>query len=223
MDNKKIKIITGHYGSGKTTFAVNLAINEKKNGENVTIVDLDIVNPFFRTADNQKMLEDLGIKVIVPLFSNSNLETLALSAEVQSVFHTQDTVIIDVGGDDDGATALGRYNEMIKKQGYIMYCTASCYRPMTQNIEDSAEVIRDIEAASRLKIDYLVNTSSLGEETDKNIILDSIDYIDSLCKATKIPLAYNVVKSDIIKDFSESELKKMKNIYPVEIYTKKLF
>ena len=110
---KKITIVTGHYGSGKTTLSVNLAVNAAKEGKNVAIVDLDIVNPYFRTADFKEMFSEMGIKLVAPDFANSNLDIPSIQFDVVELAMTEDYLIIDVGGDDAGATALGRYAEAL--------------------------------------------------------------------------------------------------------------
>ncbi|MEG2429922.1 MAG: P-loop NTPase, partial [Oscillospiraceae bacterium] len=119
---KRISIITGHYGSGKTNVAVNLALQLKEQHEKVTIVDLDIVNPYFRTSDFTQMLSEKGIKVIAPVYANTNLDIPALPPSINSIFDNKDSfVIVDVGGDDAGAIALGQFSNRIKNSEYDMY------------------------------------------------------------------------------------------------------
>ena len=106
---KKITIVTGHYGSGKTNFSVNLAVRAAQEGADAAIVDLDIVNPYFRTADFRQLFEEKGIKLIAPDFANSNLDIPSIQFDVVQLAMNEDRLIIDVGGDDAGAFALGRY------------------------------------------------------------------------------------------------------------------
>ena len=108
-----LTIITGHYGSGKTTLSLNLAVNSAKSGKKTAIADLDIVNPFFRTADSLPLLEELGIEAIIPYGANSNLESVYLPPEVEKLFRYDGNAYLDIGGDDDGAIVLGRYAEKI--------------------------------------------------------------------------------------------------------------
>ena len=111
-----IYIITGHYGSGKTEIAINLAQKLK----NPVIVDMDIVNPYFRTADAKDKLEALGVKVITPEFANTNVDIPSLPPEIFSALQGTNDVILDVGGDEDGAIALGQFNKYFQN-GYEMY------------------------------------------------------------------------------------------------------
>jgi len=121
-----IYVITGHYGSGKTEFAVNLA----KKLKNPVIVDMDIVNPYFRTVDAKAMLEAQGVKVIAPEFANTNVDVPSLPPDIFGALQGDNDVILDVGGDDDGAIVLGQYNKYFQN-GYEMYFVMNFCRPMT--------------------------------------------------------------------------------------------
>lgn len=120
MSQKKLTVITGHYGSGKTNFAVNLALKEAKSVKRCTVIDLDIVNPYFRTADFEELFRENGITLRAPLYANSNLDIPALNIDLRSIIDETDCVIIDVGGDDEGAKALGRFADEISDAGYEM-------------------------------------------------------------------------------------------------------
>lgn len=207
---KRISIITGHYGSGKTNVAVNMALDMKKSGKNVTIVDIDIVNPYFRTADFQQMLEAEGIKVITPTFANTNLDIPALPASVNAVFNSDDYVIIDVGGDDAGATALGRYAKDIEKSDYDFYYVINKYRYLTKDATEAAELLYEIEAAARVKATNLINNSNLGEETTADTIKNSFNFAEEISKITSLPIAFTCCKKDI----------PVEGCYPVNIYVK---
>ena len=117
---KRITIVTGHYGSGKTNFAVNLAVDLCRKGKSVVLVDLDIVNPYFRSADFKEQLTEMGIEMICPVYANTNLDIPALGADIYSVFNKDDGryIIFDVGGDDAGAAALGRYSHLIQQEEF---------------------------------------------------------------------------------------------------------
>ena len=113
-------VVVGHYGSGKTEFSLNLAFRLREQGEKVTIVDLDVVNPYFRTADAVKELKAQGIRVIVPEYANTNVDVPALPPDIFAAFETEGTVIFDVGGDDDGAIVLGRFFSRFQETPYDM-------------------------------------------------------------------------------------------------------
>lgn len=191
--DKKITIICGHYGSGKTNVAVNLALRYKSAYpmEDVALADVDIVNPYFRAADAAKQLSDAGVRPIIPAFANSNVDIPSLPPELYSLFRedTNTVSFIDVGG-DDGAVALGMYAEQIQKVGYEMLYVVSCYRPLTENPAEAAALMQIIEEASHLKCTGIVNNSSIGIETTEKEIMDSISYAHACEDACGIPLCF---------------------------------
>ena len=210
-------IITGHYGSGKTNIAVNIAMTLKQANKNVTIVDMDIVNPYFRTADSKVLLERMGIKCIIPEYANTNVDMPALPAEIYSTF-TQDFsgsyVIYDVGGDDDGATALSMYKEYFDKYDYDMFCVCNMYRPLTADPLDAVALLRGIETKSRLKCTGIINNSNIGEETDEKILFNSFDYINEVCRISGLPLIFH---STVQKDLNFFKMQNVtKNIWRLE-------
>ena len=220
-----ITVITGHYGSGKTTLAVNLAVKYAKEGKKTAIADLDIVNPFFRTADSEELFNELNIEMIAPFGANTNLETVYLPASVQKLFNASlgYESVLDIGGDDDGAIVLGRYAEQIKASGYKMLCVVSCYRPLTENPEDAAEMIKSIEKSSKLEISGIVNTSSLGEDTTAETILESLNYAKRVSELSGKKLVGTAVKKEIFKALTDEQKSIIGEIFPIEIYTKRFF
>ncbi len=136
-DLKRVTIFAGHYGSGKTNIAINYALKIKESGKNVDIADLDIVNPYFRTKDAQELLEDAGIRLVSSVMANTNVDTPALPAEAYSIVHdTSKHAVIDVGGDDRGALALGRYVPyLLKEDNYEMLFVINKYRFLTGSPE----------------------------------------------------------------------------------------
>ena len=216
MRNKLI-IITGHYGSGKTNVAVNLAVKLNNDGKKVTIVDMDIVNPYFRTADSALMLADKGIKCIIPEFANSNIDLPAIPAEIYSTFEPDDNecVIYDVGGDDDGAVVLGMYKQYFDKCGYDMWCVCNMYRPLIADPADAAALISDIERKSQLKCTGIINNSNLSVETTDEVVTDSFGYIDTISKITGLPVIYQTAFNQILSD--------NENIFHINNVTKNLY
>ena len=167
--NKKLYIICGHYGSGKTNIAINAAINFKKRNPdfNVSLADLDIVNPYFRAADSAKLLEENGIIPLIPELANTNVDIPSLPAMLMkniSDDSQNNITIIDVGG-DDGAIALGMYKNIIKKHLYEMIFVINMYRPLISEPENALLCMKDIENLSGLSCTSLLNNSSLGAET----------------------------------------------------------
>ena len=191
--SKKI-IVTGHFGSGKTNVAVNLALAFRAGGEDVSIADMDIVNPYFRTADSAAMLSEAGIKCIIPQYAGTNVDMPALPAEIYSMFAEKSPYgIFDVGGDDSGAVALGMYAPHFEDAGYEMLYVVSMYRPVTSRPSDTAILMKEIESTSRLCCTALVNNSNIGAETDRDSFFASFDYADEVSRLCGLPLAFDSV------------------------------
>ncbi len=215
---KKINIICGHYGSGKTNFSLNIANKLRQSGEKVTIVDMDVVNPYFRTSDYRESLENAGIRVITPVAAGTTLDTPSISSEVCSAFEQEDGyVIIDVGGDDVGATALGRFEKNIKAtKDYQCFYVINKFRKFISTPDEAVELMREIEVASRLEMGAIVNNSHLAHLTSSDDILSSIDYANKVCSLSGLPLFATTVPQNL-----SDELKsKVPKIYPVEIIVK---
>lgn len=202
---KRITLFAGHYGSGKTSIAVSYAKHLKKLGKEVKIIDLDIVNPYFRTKDSEEDLKAQGIEVISSAYANTNLDAPALPKEIYAVLSEKDTyIIIDVGGDDRGAVALGRYTPDIIGEDYEMVFVANCYRPLTKTPEDAIEIMREIEVASKLPFTAIVNNSNLGDLTTEEDILKSSDYINQISELSGLPviMTTSVIKTNIKDNFN---------------------
>lgn len=206
MEHKRLTLFAGHYGSGKTNIAVNYALKLAGEGKPVSIADLDIVNPYFRTADSAKVLEEAGVRLISPQFANSNVDLPALPAEAyRLITDKQSYGIMDIGGDDRGAYALGRYvPSILEENNYRMVFVANCYRPLTRTPEEAMEVMREIEAACSLRFTDIVNNSNLGSETDADTVLQSLDYIGKLSEISGLPVFMHTVRSDIAAQLAEN-------------------
>lgn len=210
-------IVCGHYGSGKTNLSLNLAVNLQKAGRKVTLVDLDLVNPYFRSSDFQEIVDSNQIELIAPIFAHSNLDLPALPADLHRIFNMGDrTVIIDVGGDDAGATALGSISRNIQQVDYQMLYVVNRYRALTQTPEEASQLLREIEKASRLKATGVVNNSHLQGETTGNDILEAIPFAQNTAQLLGLPLAFTTAPAFL----AEKLLKDGTEVYPVEIYVK---
>ena len=185
---ERLTIVTGHYGSGKTTFALNYACDLAAAGKTVTVVDLDIVNPYFRTADHRAMLEERGVTVVMPPYANTDLDLPGLSAQIYGAFEKEGDVIIDVGGDDAGATALGRFRRSIEQRGYDMLCVINARRNLTAEPEQAAALLAEIEQASRLKTTALVNNTHLKQLTTPETVLASLPFAAEVGRLTGLPV-----------------------------------
>ena len=199
MEHKRLTLFAGHYGSGKTNIAVNYAIRLAKEGKKVCIADLDIVNPYFRTKDSEEELEAMGIDLICSRYANSNVDLPALPAESYRLVQDKTVFgVIDIGGDDRGAYALGRFADAIKAEDdYRMAFVLNCHRPLTSTVEDAVEIMREIEAAAGIRFDCIVNNSNLGAETTKETVLDSVTFAEAVSKATGLPVWLHTAEKNI--------------------------
>lgn len=190
MEHKRLTLFAGHYGSGKTNIAVNYALLLASEGKPVAIADLDIVNPYFRTKDSAAALTAAGITLISPQFANSNVDLPALPAEAYRLVEDRTTwAVMDIGGDDRGAYALGRYVPYILAENdYRMVFVANPYRPLTRTPELALEVMREIEAACGLRFTDLVNNANLAAETTPGAVLDAIPYMEALSRLSGLPV-----------------------------------
>lgn len=215
---KRITIIAGHYGSGKTNISVNYALDAAKDGKSVAIADLDIVNPYFRSKDVQGMFEQKGIKFISSEYANSNVDTPALPADAYSVVADKSRyAIIDVGGDDRGALALGRYVPgILEENDYEMLFVINKFRPLTRDVDSTIEVMREIEAACKMKFTGIINNSNIGTETTIDHVLGSCDYANSVSDAANIPVKFTTVDERIYDELKD----KIQNIMPLTLYVR---
>lgn len=190
MDHKRITLFAGHYGSGKTNIAVNYALQLSREGKKTAIADLDIVNPYFRTKDSAAELEEAGVELISPQFANSNVDLPALPAEAYRLVEDKSLhAVMDIGGDDRGAYALGRYTPFILEEGnYRMAFVANPCRPLTRTPEEALEVMREIEAAGGLPFTAIVNNANLAHETTAETVLEAIPYMEKLSKLSGLPI-----------------------------------
>ncbi len=199
MQFKRVTLFSGHYGSGKTNIAVNYALRLKSGGIEVVVADLDTVNPYFRTKDSSDVLEEAGIRIISSQFANTNLDIPALPAEAYAVVQDKRrAAVIDVGGDDAGAVALGRYVPYILEENdYDMFFVINRFRPLTGTAEETVQVMREIEHAAKLPFTAIINNSNLGHLTTAEDVLSSVKYADEVSKLSGLEVRYTTVKEDI--------------------------
>ena len=213
---KRVTLFAGHYGSGKTNIAVNYALKMKREGFKVKIADLDIVNPYFRTKDSAAQLEEAGIELISPEYANSNVDLPALPQELYGLVQNKEFyAIMDIGGDERGALALGRYRPYIlEENNYEMVFVANFFRPLTRTAEEALGVMREIEAAGGIPFTAIVNNSNLGEETTADDVKRSEAEIKRLSALTSLPVLFTSVKEDLAEELSGE------NILPLTLQKK---
>lgn len=212
---KRITIFAGHYGSGKTNLAVNYALALKNRGLEVKIADLDIVNPYFRTKDSADVLEAAGIPLISPAFANSNVDLPALPQELYSLVQRRDFhAVMDVGGDDRGAYALGRYTPYILEENdYEMVFVANFYRPLTTTPEEALEVMGEIEAACGIRFTCIVNNSNLGNLTTAADVEATREKAENLSSLSGLPLWMTSATQSVAAQLDET-------VFPMKLQEK---
>ena len=215
---KRLTLLCGHYGSGKTNVAVNLAFHLKEQYNNIVVADLDIVNPYFRTKDSLHDFEAHGIELICSEYANTNVDIPALPADMYRLTSDKDiTAVIDVGGDDRGAYALGRLvPEMKQENNFDMLMVINGYRPLTPDAESTIEVMREIETACGLKFTGLINNSNIGEETTSLDIIKSMDYANEVSKQSGLPIVMTTVKSNLYDELKSQ----IDNLLPLSLQAK---
>ena len=207
-EHNKITLICGHYGCGKTNLAINLAIDRVQSGQATTLVDLDIVNPYFRSADYRGLLEEHGVRVIAPRFAATNLDLPALPPDMYAVFARREDVIFDVGGDDVGARTLGRFRHQIEADGYDLLYVVNRYRALTQTPAEAVTLLHEIEEITKLRATAIVNNSHLKQETTAQTIAEGMTFAEEIARLTGLPLRFTT--SPIATD--------IENVYPVRVY-----
>ncbi len=207
MFEKRINIFTGHFGSGKTEVAVNYALRLAESNFMTSIVDFDIVNPFFRTADAKEELERNNIWVILPMYANTNVDVPAIPPEIYSLFQKKEyKAVLDVGGDDLGAKAVARFKEEILSDDYDMFFVINTRRGMTDTPEKIVEMITLIEDSAKIKVTKLINNSNLLEETTPEIILEGNAIISQASKKLGIPIGITAGMESVISLLDSSKL-----------------
>ncbi len=215
MDPKRITLFAGHYGSGKTNLAVNYAIALKDAGYETVIADLDIVNPYFRTKDSEKEFSEKGIRLICSAYANTNLDAPALPAQMYDIVNDQDTyAVMDIGGDDRGAYALGRYTpKILEENRYEMIFVVNFYRPLTQTAEQALEVMREIESAGGIPFTAIVHNSNLGKETTVSDILAMEGRLEELSERSGLPVLFTGVEGSL----AEEAKQKITQVFPLRL------
>ena len=212
---KKITIITGHYGSGKTNLAVNLALQLADAGEKVTIVDFDIVNPYFRTADFAKLFEERGVTLAASMYANTSLDIPAISFDMERMAYEPGYLIVDVGGDDAGAIGLGRYAEGFSAYApdqLDLWYVVNRYRYLTAQPQEALTLLYEVQQAARLQPTGIVNNSNLGSETTAELILEAVPYAKTIAEAAGLPLICTTYREDLPVQ--------VENGFPVQVYVK---
>ena len=219
MNYKRITLITGYFGSGKTEIALNYAMYLKQNEDRVALVDLDIVNPYFRSREMRESLrEKYGIRVVCTEEKYMDADIPALSPEIYVVLEDKGLhTVVDLGGDDEGAVALGMFNKYIKDEPYEMIFVVNVNRPFTSAADDIIERMRSIEHASRLKITHLANNTHMSYETTEEDVLKGQAVTEEISRCTGLPIKFISGRKDILEKLPKGI---KKNVFPLNLYMK---
>ena len=226
-----VLVVTGHYGVGKTNLSLNLALDAAARGLEVTVVDLDVVNPFFRSSDYRGLLDEAGARVIAPVFAGTNLDGPSLSGTIlpaveQARAGEGRLLIVDAGGDDVGATALGRFAKTVAPGPYEMLYVVNRSRNLTQEPAEAVEVLREIEAKSHLRATCVVNNTHLQRDTDAQVVEQGVPFAQAVAQAAGLPLACTTVPAAAARQVADRETthrapnEDRQTYYPVQVYVR---
>ena len=225
---KAVNVVVGHYGVGKTNFALNWALDVASSGVPVILADFDVVNPYFRSSDYTPMLEQAGIRVIAPVLAGSSLDTPSISGAVSIAIENAyaragnadaPVVIIDAGGDDVGATVLGRFSKCIAAGDYQMLYVVNKYRNLTQDVASAVQIKDEIELKSHLCITGVVNNSHLREETQPQTILDACAFGSECAQMMQVELVCTTALDMLLEQKKEAfeGVQEQAMFYPVKM------
>ena len=199
--DKRYLVLTGNYGSGKTELSLNLALEFAKQYR-TTLVDLDIVNPYFRSGEKAEEMRAAGIRMLMPTYAMTTVDIPALPAEIQSVFEVpSDRVVFDVGGDDTGAAALGRYypSFMARRDDTLVMFVINCMRPLTRETDEIIDLAQRIQNRGRLKIDVLINNTNLADRTEPGMVENGEKTVLDCAEKLGITRVITTGKKDVLE------------------------
>lgn len=217
LNNNRIRVIIGHYGSGKTEFALNYGVKLAKKGKKVALADLDIVNPYFRSREKKDLLQEKGITVIGSAIDKSLGSDLpSLSSSILAPLQDESyEVILDVGGNDVGARVLGRYHSYFIEDNYDMFCIINANRPGTQDVQGVLEHIKSMERVARVLVTGLVNNTHLLRETTLDHVLYGQKLVKQVSDKLDIPIKYVSILDKIVPLLPENI---EGEIFPIKMY-----
>lgn len=190
-DDKRIRLITGYYGSGKTEFALNYISKLAQTSKRLALADIDIVNVFFRSRERAKELEALGIEVISSSMTQDSSDLPALSSKIVKPLRDKSyDYVMDLGGSEIGANVLGRYKPDIHPEEVDFFMVVNIFRPETGTVDDICKQMELLEEKSGLKVTGLINNTNLIHETKIEHILEGDALLKEVVEKTKVPVRY---------------------------------
>jgi len=217
LTKERINIFTGDYGSGKTEISINYALELAAKNDKVKIVDLDIVNPYFRSREAKEPLMEADVEVVAPAGKLVQADLPALPPQILGAIQDKNSkLIFDVGGEENGTIALGRFRQYLDEVETNVNFVINPNRPFTGDSAGVKEVINKIEKASRLKVDYLISNPNLGRETKVNDIIEGHKQLEEISEELGIPIKFLVISQEMIDRVNLEE-------FSVPVFTLKLF
>lgn len=199
LPKARILVLVGNYGSGKTEISLNLALKLARRGEKVTLVDLDIVNPYFRSSERTELLEKEGVKVYAPSFAMSTVDVPSLPADIQAVFADKSRrVIFDVGGDDTGAAALGQYKPYFDQDDVEVLFVVNAFRPLSGDADSVCDLMLRVAGRSRLSPTAVINNANVAWETEESDLVRGEELLREVSSRMNLPIGYLCAKQDIL-------------------------
>ena len=199
LPKARILVLVGNYGSGKTEISLNLALKLARRGEKVTLVDLDIVNPYFRSSERTDLLEKEGVKVYAPSFAMSTVDVPSLPADIQAVFADKSRrVIFDVGGDDTGAAALGQYKPYFDQDDVEVLFVVNAFRPLSGDADSVCDLMLRVAGRSRLSPTAVINNANVAWETEESDLVRGEELLHEVSTRMNLPIGYLCAKQDIL-------------------------
>ncbi len=213
----ELVIYTGTFGSGKTEISLNHAISEVRRGRKVTLIDLDIIKPYFRSREAAAVLENEGIRLVSPHGSLAGADLPVVTPEITgALISGEGLAIIDVGGDTLGAVALGRFKPYIDALGGYLQLVVNPYRPFTGTHEGVARLMESIQKAARLETRWIISNPNLGRETTLDTVLEGHAAVEKMSRSLGIPVKFLAVYKPLLSDVSS--LLPGVEVFPVENY-----
>lgn len=213
----RILVIAGHYGSGKTEIALNLAVALKPTSPEIALIDLDIVNPFFRSAEQERMLLSHGIETLKPIYANTGVDIPSLPPDILAVFARERLrAVFDVGGDDAGAAALGGYAPQFARVEKTFYMVVNPFRPRSETVAQIVSMYEAISGRARMRPDAIIANPNLGDETTPETISQGLSVVHKAAAECGVPIACVCAKEDICASLSNEALP----VFPIRRYLK---
>ena len=202
---KRYYVIIGNFGSGKTELALNMAFEAAAEGQKVTLVDIDVINPYFRSTERKAELEAAGIRLISPNFTSSGVEVPSIPAEIFSVFSdASDLVVFDVGGDPVGAIAMGQYYGYFRElENFEVWYVINCRRPLSSGADENLEMIGKITGVSRLRVTGILNNTNLAHETTPKDLFDGLEITREVSERSGLPIIGTIGTPEVLEKFLE--------------------